>query len=329
GLPYLPGSSVKGVLRTAAEELALGLYGETQGWDMLSVWWLFGFEAGGSMFQTKSYQIDVLDEEAQRRQQAYQTWLEKGDYDQDALQCLIETVVEKNERKKYLEQPKDFLIDLITKKSLRETLSNQGTLCFWDVYPQSASLTMGILTPHHGGYFNGENAPHDSEQPVPNFFLTIPPGSDFDFYCTCVKTRLPEALQQNWQALIKSAFEHAFDWLGFGAKTAVGYGQMTQHTESLHDFENRKKEAFIKEEKDRQQQERKKELAAYTPVAQEFIEAMEEDNWHEDKNAFWQGDVVDKWLSRLSEESDATVIEYLVELFNRHFPGLLDDPDKV
>jgi CRISPR-associated protein Cmr6 len=30
----------------------------------------------------------------------------------------------------------------------------------------------------------------------------------------------------HWKALLQSAFEHAFQWLGFGAKTAVGYGAM-------------------------------------------------------------------------------------------------------
>ena len=29
-----------------------------------------------------------------------------------------------------------------------------------------------------------------------------------------------------WQTLLIATFEHAFDWLGFGAKTAVGYGVM-------------------------------------------------------------------------------------------------------
>ena len=29
-----------------------------------------------------------------------------------------------------------------------------------------------------------------------------------------------------WKRLVKAAFEHAFKWLGFGEKTAVGYGTM-------------------------------------------------------------------------------------------------------
>lgn len=272
GLPYLPGSSVKGVLRTAAEQLALGLYGETGGWDMLSVWWLFGFEAGGSMFQGKPYQIDVLDEEAKCRLQAYQAWLEKGDYNQESLKCLIKAITESKDQKKYLEQPKDFLLDLASKKALRETLCNQGALCFWDVYPQSKSLSMGILTPHHGGYFNDKNAPHDSEQPIPNVFLTIPPNSLFDFYCTCTSARLPKALQENWQTLIRTAFEYAFDWLGFGAKTAVGYGQMQLDNGALAKLDESRKQAEIQA----QQREEAKRLADLPAVERDMAQLLKD-----------------------------------------------------
>ncbi len=226
GLPYLPGSSVKGVLRTAAEQLALGLYGDKQGWDMLSVWWLFGFEAGGSMFKQSAYGIDVLDEEAQRRQAIYQEWLARGEYEVAALKKFIECATEAKDKKRYIDQPQAFLNDLALNKTLRESISIQGALCFWDVFPESKSLAMDILTPHHGGYFNGKNSPHDSEQPVPNVLLTLPPNSQFDFYCTCAEARLPEFFRQHWKTLLKATFEHAFDWLGFGAKTAVGYGQM-------------------------------------------------------------------------------------------------------
>lgn len=272
GLPYLPGSSVKGVLRTAAEQLALGLYGDTGGWDMLSVWWLFGFEAGGSMFQTKPYQIDVLDEEAQRRQQAYQAWLEKGDYNQENLKCLIKAIAENKDQKKYLEHPKDFLLDLASKKSLRETLNNRGALCFWDVYPQIKNLSMGILTPHHGGYFNGKNAPHDSEQPIPNVFLTIPANSLFDFYCACAGSRLPKTLQESWQTLIRTVFRYAFDWLGFGAKTAVGYGQMQPDNSALAKLEESRKQLAI----EAQQREEAKKLAELPAVEREMTQLLKD-----------------------------------------------------
>jgi CRISPR-associated protein Cmr6 len=34
------------------------------------------------------------------------------------------------------------------------------------------------------------------------------------------------ARDDRWRDLLLAAFEHAFSWLGFGAKTAVGYGAM-------------------------------------------------------------------------------------------------------
>lgn len=42
GLPYLPGSGVKGVLRQAAEQLISEDYGDTQGWDQKAINALFG-----------------------------------------------------------------------------------------------------------------------------------------------------------------------------------------------------------------------------------------------------------------------------------------------
>jgi CRISPR-associated protein Cmr6 len=257
GLPYLPGSGVKGVLRTAAEELALGLYGETAGWDMLAVWWLFGFEAGNAAITQKPYKGDkVLVEEAQLRQAAYQAWVRQSGYDLPSLHKMIETTVaNKSQQEKYKSDPALFLT------SLSDEISLQGALSFWDVYPQSKNLAIDILTPHHAGYFNGKNAPHDSEQPNPNVFLTILPGSHFNFYCACEKARLPPKLQQDWQALIDAAFEHAFDWLGFGAKTAVGYGQMHQDENGKQKFHEDKEQRLQKARADAEQLEAEKQMA--------------------------------------------------------------------
>lgn len=268
GLPYLPGSSVKGVLRTVAEELALGLYGDTEGWDMLAVWWLFGFESGSAMLSKKSYKIDVLDEEANRRRQAYQDWVEKGSYDQDTLECFIEATLVKKEQKKYKEQLKEFL------RNIPDDLSNQGALRFWDVLPQSKSLAMDILTPHHGGYFQGKNAPHDSEQPIPNVFLTIPPKSQFDFYCSCEIAKLPKNLLENWQKLLESAFVYAFDWLGFGAKTAVGYGQMRKDSSAEQAWIDRKKQSQQEEKAKLEKAEAEKLLAEMTPFDRNFQQIL-------------------------------------------------------
>ena len=156
GLPYLPGSGVKGVLRRAAE--ALSAEGEA-GWTPEALAKLFGYEADSGA---------------------------------------------------------------------TDAPRNRGALEFWDVFPQLAGdrLLVDILNPHHSSYYQNGAAPHDAENPKPVFFLTVPPGSPFSFHVRCHSALLPEALRAGWRPLLAAAFELAFAWIGFGAKTAVGYGAM-------------------------------------------------------------------------------------------------------
>jgi CRISPR-associated protein Cmr6 len=196
GLPYLPGSGVKGVVRRAAQELASGAWGETHGWSTDKAYTLsVGKERIGLSV------IDVL------------FGLESGD---------------------------------------GETEHVRGALSFWDVIPQikGDSLMVEVMTPHQSHYYQekrepksgNSTSPHDSGQPNPITFLTVPPGSQFTFHVVCDRLHL-ERLTANraagaidllaeengmprWQQLLAAAFEHAFEWLGFGAKTAVGYGAM-------------------------------------------------------------------------------------------------------
>lgn len=106
--------------------------------------------------------------------------------------------------------------------------ATRGALDFWDVFPKPAGdkLVVEIMTPHYAKYYQGEEAPHDSRAPVPVSFLAVPAKSQFDFHVVCHATRLPVSLQTQWRALLDRAFQHAFDWVGFGAKTSVGYGAL-------------------------------------------------------------------------------------------------------
>lgn len=160
GLTYLPGSSVKGVLRRAAEELASELLeSDRHGWTPARIDALFG------------PQVNDSDSDVPR---------------------------------------------------------NRGTIAFWDCLPRPAddSLGMDVMTPHYGDYYQGKSTPHDAGQPNPIVFLVVPPGSRFAFHITCETHRLSQDLRTEWRRLTQTAFQYAFDWLGFGAKTAVGYGAM-------------------------------------------------------------------------------------------------------
>jgi CRISPR-associated protein Cmr6 len=160
GLAYLPGSSIKGVLKRAAKELASELLeSDRHGWTPDCIDGLFGPEVN----------------------------------DGDAA------------------APR-----------------NRGALIFWDCIPRPAddSLGMDVMTPHYGDYYQGKSTPHDAGQPNPIVFLVVPPGSRFGFHVTCDTHRLSQELRTAWKRLTQGAFLYAFDWLGFGAKTAVGYGAM-------------------------------------------------------------------------------------------------------
>jgi CRISPR-associated protein Cmr6 len=205
GLPYLPGSGVKGVLRRAAQELADGQWGDKQGWR-------------------KELEFNVP----------------LSGMDRIALSVI------------------DLLFGREPPAGDSDTF--RGVLSFWDVYPsiEGNQMLVEVMTPHQGHYYQQDAmrdkaicvTPHDSGNPIPICFLTVPPGSCFDFHFIYDQERLKildkarfdgksslfEEIegQPRWRALLEAAFKHAFDWLGFGAKTAVGYGAMqAQSTEEL------------------------------------------------------------------------------------------------
>jgi CRISPR-associated protein Cmr6 len=184
GLPYLPGSGVKGVLRQAARELASGEWGDTLGWEKEI---RYPLEIGKNRPPLGLSMLDAL----------FGYEIKNGGKEQA-----------------------------------------RGALSFWDVIPQirGGRLAVDIMTPHQNHYYQkkaaaGSAAPHESGQPNPISFLTVPPESGFVFYVRCDKAHLkrlaPELAENDrWKTLLTSAFTHAFDWLGFGAKTSVGYGAM-------------------------------------------------------------------------------------------------------
>lgn len=225
GLPYLPGSGVKGVLRQAARELASGEWGETHGWD---------------------------------EEHPHPKSLSQGERDLAEREGL--SVV-------------DILFGLESKN--RDTEHLRGALSFWDVIPRikGDSLMVEIMTPHQKHYYQDGQSPHDSGQPTPISFLTVPPGSGFTFHVQCdlahLKRLSPKlAIDGQWQQLIEAAFEHAFQWLGFGAKTAVGYGAMRSDKQrQAQEAAAAERAAQLKEIARKQEEERQAEQAVPWPGA--------------------------------------------------------------
>jgi len=241
GIPYLAGSSVKGVIRKAAEELAL--FEPDSGWTIPLVWALFGFEE-------KSAYIDPVDtgepkplqDERERWRAVFKAWADSfasGNALFSAWLNVIRSQLPKD-KQAMADNPMLFCKALALQdeqgRDLRRAIHWQGMLRFWDVFPETRNgLAVDILNPHHKKYYEGTSTPNDSESPVPVFFLTIPPGASCTFICEMptvaeeTRRRVLDAVG-DWKALMIKAYGHAFNWLGFGAKTAVGYGAMTAGT---------------------------------------------------------------------------------------------------
>jgi len=246
GLPYLPGSSIKGVLRRAAEELALFEPDASHGWSILAIWWLLGFDATSGFFSGQGTPRDgedpVVAEERKRWRDAY---LEQGARDHEALiEAFIDLALQKeSERSAARQDPERFLARLQDDTSLRSSIHLRGSLDFWDAYPKlpgtrSRSLHLDIMTPHFGHYSQGKGTepPGDWGDPVPIQYLTLPQATELRFVVTLDPVgSLPEALlvkgedeRPRWKQLVDAALTHAFEWIGFGAKTSQGYGLMTR-----------------------------------------------------------------------------------------------------
>lgn len=127
----------------------------------------------------------------------------------------------------------DVLFGLETESGDTESARTRGALVFWDLYFQPRgnrkALAVEIMTPHHREYLQGKGRPHANELPNPIPFLAIPAGSECTLYVQCNPSLIPSeatALRKHWMELLAAAVEHASEWLGFGAKTAVGYGRL-------------------------------------------------------------------------------------------------------
>lgn len=206
----------------------------------------------------------------------------------------------------------------------------RGVLSFWDAIPQLKGnrLTVEIMTPHQGHYYyyqdnpkEGSASPHESGQPTPISYLTVPPGSGFTFHVTCDLPRLqrlaPSLVSDgHWKDLLRAAFEHAFDWCGFGAKTAVGYGAMerdqTMEEERRHRLEQQR---IAGEEAEREAERRRTEQEAERREQRDF-EALSDNR----KRLFR----LDKWLEELRAMTEVQRRSRLGD-FNRDLKSLTAD----
>ena len=96
-----------------------------------------------------------------------------------------------------------------------------GTVIIFDAIALAPiKLEVDVMTPHYGDYYGSGDIPGDWLNPVPLPFLVVAAGTTFQF---AIAPRIPEG--EEHLEPVADWLKNALQWLGAGAKTAVGYGR--------------------------------------------------------------------------------------------------------
>lgn len=100
----------------------------------------------------------------------------------------------------------------------------RGQLVILDVYPKTISeLKIDIMNPHNQNYYSGKNKqPVETESPNPIKFLTVPKGTEFVFNFAYIPLKEGNLCDEKE---LNDIVDTAFETVGFGGKTAIGYGR--------------------------------------------------------------------------------------------------------
>jgi len=102
----------------------------------------------------------------------------------------------------------------------------EGSIIFFDAFPipdeigQNPILELDIMNPHYQPYYQNNEPPGDWHNPNPIFFLTVPEGIVFQF-AIAPRDERGVCLLDKARDILISALEE----FGVGAKTALGYGR--------------------------------------------------------------------------------------------------------
>ncbi len=194
GLPYIPGSAVKGCARRAAIHALRHTPVEHKVDRLVEIALVFGWSDGD--------------------------WSDSSDFAygcQDGKSAAIrKTAAEKLWQRIYGDrQPKG---------KLPQALPNfAGSVHFLPAHPYRLAerdLELDVVTCHHPEYYQGKKkTAFDCEYPIPVLFLTVAPGSIFVFPLQAARHGGEE-----WTAKAQAWLKRGLETMGIGAKTGAGYG---------------------------------------------------------------------------------------------------------
>ncbi|MHB1544321.1 MAG: type III-B CRISPR module RAMP protein Cmr6 [Gammaproteobacteria bacterium] len=203
-----------------------------------------------------------------------------------------------------------------------------GSVIVGDALPTaSVQLAAEVMTPHYGLYYQDKSAatpPADWHDPNPIPFLAVDKGQTFTFML--IPRRANDAGDIKDCETATAWLCEALIWLGAGAKTSVGYGRFTRADEQA----DLAAAAQAQEEREKQEHAaRAKRMQGLSPMARELEHTIAKCDLEADKNAFSAWLFSEDWLDKLEQNPEPDAMERFQSLVRKHFPGLLENPDKT
>ena len=237
GIPYLPGSAIKGVTRAfrlqkIAEELGVP---RLPAWDIEQWEKNFPSPTPWKLLEQLLMSPVPKDSDSEERRKHLNEQIENRFKE---LKNALENGQNFLKERKYLcKAPKVLEMDIKELKqnyicSFSRAFGSQeekGEIVFFDAYPISLTvdgqgiLELDVINPHYGEYYRGEEPPADWLSPNPVFFLAVRRGTVFH---VLLAQRPPCRPADNLLETVAGWVKQALKELGIGAKTRAGYGQL-------------------------------------------------------------------------------------------------------
>ncbi len=195
-----------------------------------------------------------------------------------------------------------------------------GAVVFLDALPAGpVELGADVMTPHYGAYYQSGEVPGDWMSPTPIPFLVVKEGVTFRF---AVAPRQPGEKSHENCTTACAWLKEALEWIGAGAKTAVGYGRMRVDEDAQRRSEQERIDRRKEDERKAALQERIRDL----PEDAARLELQRQQGRWNDVNAFL--DAAERFLAdnpTISNEG----LKLLADEVVKRWPGILEDPDAV
>lgn len=210
-----------------------------------------------------------------------------------------------------------------------------GEVVFLDAIPlDPVRLKEDIMTPHYGDYYQKKEVPGDWMSPTPIPFLAVKEGVTFHFVIVSRRQSCLEMPAGSGESrggrrsdceIVIGWLKDALEWIGAGAKTAVGYGRMRCDKDVQNQCEKTYKEHHELEEREQKIQEEKKGLPEDAQAVVDLIRKLEN----------IRSDVKSEFLNKvnkfLADKEKLSIEAYrrLSSKMSEFWPGIMEDPDAV